>query len=212
MVKRMKLLVIGGTHGVGLQLVQQALAGGHEVTAFARSAGTLALQQHALHKVAGSFHDASAVRRVVPGQDAVVIAPGLGVRELKRQPKFFSGGTRLVLEAMKQHGVRRVVILSNMAAGDGDQLMTPLERLFTNLFIREATDDHTRQEELARNSGLLWTVARPSRLTNGPARGQYQVVTGQRVPSSISRADVAAFLLEAATTDRWLNRTLNLGG
>jgi nucleoside-diphosphate-sugar epimerase len=146
------------------------------------------------------------------GQDAVIITASLGMLQLNGQPEFYSRGTAQVIAAMKQHGVPRIVILSNFAAGDGDKLLNPLERLFTNLFIRAATYDHTRQEQLARNSGLQCTVARPSRLTNGPAHGRYQVVSGQRVPSSISRADVATFLLQAATTELWLGRTVNIGG
>ena len=208
----MNLLVIGATGGVGQQVVRQALAKGHQVTALSRSALSLPLQHPGLRKVAGSFHDADLLQTVIPGHDAVIITASLGIFELKKQPDFYTRGTGLVIRAMQQHGVPRVVILSNLAAGDGHALLNPLERLFTFLFIREATADHTRQEQLARDSGLQWTVARPTRLTNGPARGRYQAVSGQKVPASISRADVADFLLESATTGRWLNRTLNLGG
>ena len=208
----MKLLVIGASRGVGLQMVQQALHTGHTVTAFARSAGEMPMQHRFLAKISGDFHDPVAVSAVMPGQDAVIITASLGMLQLKRQPEFYSRGTTQVLAAMKQHGVPRIVILSNFAAGDGDKLLNPLERLFTNLFIREATDDHTRQEQLVSNSGLQWTVARPSRLTHDPARSRYQVVSGQRVPSCISRADVAAFLLQAATTELWLGQTVNIGG
>lgn len=211
----MNLLVIGATHGVGRGLTQLGLDAGHTVTALSRSATNLP-PHPALHRINGSFHDPEVVQRAVTGQNAVIITASLGIRELKQQPDFFSRGTRLVLDAMHTQGVPRVVILSNLAAGDGEALLNPLERLFTHLFIREATDDHARQEQLARDAahqwGLQWVVARPSRLTNRPARHRYQTVIGQRVPSSIARADVADFLLQAATTERWLNRTWNLGG
>jgi putative NADH-flavin reductase len=200
----LNLLMIGASQGTGASLAQLALDKGHRVTTFSRAAARLNLAHPQLNKVNGSFHEAAAVNAVVAGHDAVIITASLTVLQLKRQPTFYATGTRLVIEAMQRHRVPRIVILSNMAAGDGAKLLNLPEKIFTHLFIREATDDHTRQEQLARDSGLQWSVARPSRLTNGPARAQYRVVRGERVPGSIARADVAAFLLDAATTDRWL--------
>jgi uncharacterized protein YbjT (DUF2867 family) len=62
-------------------------------------------------------------------------------------------------------------------------------------------------------SGLDWVIARPSRLTNGQA-GKHSVKTAriQKVPGSIARADVADFLVEAATTDTWSRQAVQLGG
>jgi putative NADH-flavin reductase len=208
----MNLLIIGASQGTGALLTRLALDKGHRVTAFARSATRLDIVDPQLNKVNGDFHDAAAVAAVVAGHDAVIITASLSMLQLKRQPTFYSTGTRLVVDAMQRHRVPRIVILSNMAAGDGAKLLNLPEKIFTNVFIREATNDHTLQEQLAKESGLQWSVARPSRLTNGPARSQYRVVRGERVPGSIARADVAAFLLEAATTDRWLGNAWNIGG
>jgi uncharacterized protein YbjT (DUF2867 family) len=62
-------------------------------------------------------------------------------------------------------------------------------------------------------SGLDWVIARPTRLTNGPARKQSTKTPRlQKVPSAISRADVADFLVEAATVDTWLRQAVQLGG
>ncbi len=208
----MKLLVIGASQGTGRLLTQQALLAGHAVTAVARSAQQLSLHAARLTKLTGDFHDAASMDQAVPGHDTVIITASLSMLQLMRTPAFYSTGTAHVIESMKRHGVPKIIILSNLAAGDGMQLLNPLEKLFTRVFIRAATADHSRQEQLARESGLVWTVVRPSRLTNRPACGQYQVHSGQRVPSSISRADVAAFLLETATSPRWNNQTLNVGG
>jgi len=50
-------------------------------------------------------------------------------------------------------------------------------------------------------------------LTNGPARKQFTKTSHlQKVPSAISRADVADFLVEAATVDTWLRQAVQLGG
>jgi putative NADH-flavin reductase len=208
----MKILIIGASRNTGLLTAQLALAKGHEVSALSRHPEQMPLTHPQLRKIKGDFHNQADVAAAVPGHDAVIITTGSSMSALKQTPDFFSRGTRLVIAAMQTAKVRRLIILSNLAAGDGYALLNPLAKLFTNLFIREATDDHTLQEKLARDSGLEWSVARPSRLTNGPARGKYQAISGKQVPGSISRADVADFLLEAAVTDRWINQTMNLGG
>jgi len=208
----MKLLVIGASAGTGLLLTQQGLIAGHTVTAFSRNADQMPLVSGRLVKCKGDFHQRADVEAAVPGHDVVVITASLPIVQLWHEPRFYSKGTALVLDAMVRHGVRKIVILSNLAAGDGMRFLKPAAWLFTNLLIRGATRDHTRQEYLVRKSGLEWTIARPSRLTYGPARGQYQALAGYRVPDSIARSDVAAFLLEAATTTRWANQILNLGG
>jgi uncharacterized protein YbjT (DUF2867 family) len=64
-----------------------------------------------------------------------------------------------------------------------------------------------------RDSGLDWVIARPTRLTDDPARKQYQKKTTiEPVPNAISRADVADFLVEATTTGTWLRQCVQLGG
>jgi uncharacterized protein YbjT (DUF2867 family) len=64
-----------------------------------------------------------------------------------------------------------------------------------------------------RESGLDWVIARPGRLTNSPGKRKYQKQSNvERVPTSIARADVADFLVEAAETDTWKNKAVQLGG
>jgi nucleoside-diphosphate-sugar epimerase len=208
----MKILIIGGSRGTGLATAQLALEQGHAVTVLARNPEQMPLDHPQLRKLKGNFHNHSDVSAAVPGHDSVIITASLSIMQLKQQPDFYSRGTRQVIAAMQAAQVPRIVILSNLGAGDGHTLLNPLAKLFTYIFIRAATADHTLQEQLARDSGLQWSIARPSRLTHGSARGKYQKVMGKQVPGSIARADVAAFLLEAATTDRWLRQTINLGG
>jgi uncharacterized protein YbjT (DUF2867 family) len=88
-----------------------------------------------------------------------------------------------------------------------------VDKLVIGFLLKAPFQDHERQEKLVMDSGLDWVIARPTRLTNGPAH-QRSVRTPhiQKVPASISRADVADFLVEAATTDTWLRQAVQLGG
>jgi uncharacterized protein YbjT (DUF2867 family) len=211
----MKLLVIGASQGTGALTVEAALARGHQVTAFARNPQRLQLDSPNITRVSGNFHEPPSVLAAVPGHDAVIVtASSTSMKGFKQQPDYFSRGTRAVIDAMKTTGVRRLVVLSAYGAGDSRRLANFIfDKLIIGWLLALPYADHDRQETLVRESGLDWVIARPTRLTNGPARKRYQATAEiVKVPSAIARADVADFLVEAATTDAWLGKTVQLGG
>jgi uncharacterized protein YbjT (DUF2867 family) len=79
--------------------------------------------------------------------------------------------------------------------------------------LKLAFADHEVQEKLVRESGLDWVVARPPRLTDGPARGKYVTsFDDSKVPMSLSRADLADFLVLACESEKFVKHTVALGG
>jgi uncharacterized protein YbjT (DUF2867 family) len=211
----MRILVIGASQGTGALAVEAALARGHEVTAFARSPEKLALENPRLARARGDFHDKASVEGVVPGHDAVIItASSTSLKGFKRKPNYFSLGTGYVIGAMRTSGVKRLVVLSALGTGESRRLMNFfVDKLVVGFLLKLPFADHERQERLVRDSGLDWVIARPSRLTDGPARKKYVARTAiEPVPASISRADVADFLVRAAEEDTWLRQAVQLGG
>jgi uncharacterized protein YbjT (DUF2867 family) len=211
----MRILVVGGSKGTGALAVQAALGRGHEVTVFSLSPDQLRLEHPRLKRRAGSFHDAGSVQAAVLGQDAVIVTASAGsLRTFKEQPDYFSRGTALIVSAMKAAGVRRLVVLSAYGTAETRRLFGFLaEKLIVSWILRLPFQDHERQEQLVRQSGLDWVIARPTRLTDGPARGRYvKTAAVERVPGSISRADVAAFLVEACEVATWVGKAVQLGG
>ena len=211
----MKILVVGASQGTGALTVQAALDKGHEVTAFARTPSRLAIENPRLAKVTGDFHQRDSVDAAVQGHGAVIVtASSTSLKGFREKPTYFSLGTGYVIEAMKKHGVRRLVVLSALGTGETRPLVPALVRaILVGWILKSAYADHERQEKMVRESGLDWVVARPGRLTNGPARRQYvKTAAIEKVPSSISRADVADFLVTAAETDTWVQHSVQLGG
>jgi putative NADH-flavin reductase len=209
----MKILVVGASRGTGLFTVKEALARGHEVSALARNIESLP-DHPSLHELRGNALDTGDVTAAVRGQDAVIVALGASPLAMRKPLTLYSESTRLVIAAMKEHGVRRLVVLSARGAGDSAQLFNPVQRLVVrHVLLRHNYDDHERQEQLAKESGLEWVIARPTRLTNGPAKRRFKAESEQRaVPSSISRADSAVFMVDAVEDDRWVRKTVLLGG
>jgi uncharacterized protein YbjT (DUF2867 family) len=210
-----RILVVGASLGTGALTVAAALERGHEVTAFSRRPQKLALEHPKLTRLPGDFHDRASVAGAVAGHDAVIVtASASGLKGFKEQPRYFSLGTGYVVEAMKAHAVRRLVVLSALGVGESRKLFNfVMDALIVRLFLRLPYEDHERQERLVKDSGLDWVIARPGRLTNGPARRRYvKQASLDPLPRSISRADVADFLVEAATTDAWVHKAVQLGG
>ncbi|RKH33775.1 SDR family oxidoreductase [Corallococcus praedator] len=211
----MRIVVIGASQGTGAAAVRTALERGHAVTAFARSPEKLVLEHPKLTRMKGDFHQRASVEEAVRGQDAVILtASATQLKAFKENPNYFTQGTGLVIDAMKAHGVRKLSVLSAMGAGESQALMNVVVRtLVRSLILKLPFEDHDRQEQLVRGSGLDWVIARPGRLTDGPARGRYVTKTAlEKVPFAISRADVADFLVKAVEVDTWVKHAVQLGG
>ncbi len=211
----MRILIVGGSHGTGALAVVRALERGHEVTALARTPQRLSVEHPKLVKLAGDFHRPELVQSAVRGHDAVIVtASASGLKGFRDNPAYFSQGTGYVIDAMRLHGVRRLVVLSALGTGDSRKLVNFfVDKLLVSFLLRVPFEDHERQERLVRGSGLDWVIARPGRLTNGPSRRQYVKKTAvEPVPGSISRADLADFLVEAAEVNDWVGHAVQLGG
>jgi putative NADH-flavin reductase len=205
----MKLLILGATGGTGQQVVAQALAQGHIVTAFARRPEAVTTQHANLTAIQGDIIDAAAVATAVAGHEAVISA--LGTRA---GPPALPEGTHNILVAMEQAGIRRSLWVSSFGVGDSQQQMGWIARtVIVNLFLKNAIAEKEIQERYIRESAGDWIIARPGGLTDGPLTGSYRCVIGpdEKVGRpSISRADVADFLLKNLTDDRYVRKAVGL--
>jgi putative NADH-flavin reductase len=204
----MKLLIFGSTGGTGRELLKQALAQGHSVTAYARNPAKIDDIKHAsLRVVRGDVLDPAIVESAVVGQKAVLSTIGAGaVRTTLRED-----GTRNIVEAMEKTGVRRLICQSSLGVGDSRANLPFFTKyIIVSVFLRHAFADHERQEAVVKKSSLDWTLVRPPHLTNGPRTGAYRhgfTTTDTRIKGKISRADVADFMIKQLTDDTYIHQT-----
>lgn len=207
----MKVLVLGATGGTGLELLEQALEDGHEVTAFARRPQAVVLKRSNLRVQKGDVLDYPSVAAAVQGQDAVLSA--LGVRRLGKNT-ILSDGTRNVIQAMEKSGVRRLVLESSLGVGDSAGQLGALHNLFLlPLLLKNVFRDKEVQESVVRASKLDWIIVRPAILTNGPRTGRYKAgfrPNDRSIKAKISRADTAEFMLKQLHDNKYLRQTPGL--
>lgn len=207
----MKLAIFGATGPTGQELVKQGLERGHDITALARDPTKLAVSHPRFKVVQGNALDPAAVERAIAGQDAVVSSLGGSGRG---NTHLYSESAKIFVAVMQKVGVRRIVICTSGGVEHDDPSFVWWYRLFIKPMLKGPYADMKLAEEILAASNLDWVVVRPPMLTNGPRTGKVQVSPrfgpGGRW-SPLSRADVAAFMLDQVSGDAWLKKTPTLG-
>lgn len=206
----MRILIVGASGATGRELVTQALARGHQVTALVRRPERFRLGHAHLTVVPGDVLDPAAVGAAVAGQEAALSV--LGHKRWMHPTRILSSGTANLLAAMQHHGVRRLVCVTSLGVGDSWWRMGLYYTLFVlPVILQFYFWDKLRQERKVRASDLDWTIVRPGALTNGRPRGTWRAGAGIGNPLwtvRIARADVARFLLDEVAAREHLRQTV----
>lgn len=201
----MKLAVFGATGGTGKEIVVQALDAGHEVTVLVRDPARLSVKHDKLYLVIGDVLNMEKVEEALAGSEAVCCSLG---NTANNPDLVVSDGTQNIIEGMKKQAISRLVVVSALGVGDTRDRVSLSFKMLMKTVLRKAYEDKERQEQFVRESGLDWVIVRPGGLTNGPATGEYQFGLDSEIGSGqVSRADVAAFVLQQLTDDTFLHQT-----
>jgi uncharacterized protein YbjT (DUF2867 family) len=184
-------------------LTRMALEAGHEVTAFTRRA---APTEDGSRVVVGDLQDVSAVGAALAGQDAVLSA--LGGRPWRRHPPC-APAIRNIGAAMTKHGVRRIIAMSTLGAGDTRADIGWFARniLFGFILRIEVADKEAMEDYLA-STNLDWTIVRVGILSDGPAKADVRGADDHTIRGmgGITRENVAKFMLEQLENREWVRR------
>ena len=192
----MKIVIFGATGKTGKLLTEQSLAKGHQVTVYVRNPNAVSIQNPNLKIVVGNLDEKLKLKDALKGAEACFSTLG-GNSLTKRSPQLISGIDNIVRVA-EDEVVPRFIYLSSFGAGDSKSLMPAILKFFmVDLFLRIPLADHNLNEHRIMNSKLHWTLVRPGGLTDGPQTGNlfYGTNAFKQGKTSISRADVAAFML-----------------
>jgi len=220
----MKLTIFAATGGIGRQLLGQAVAAGHDVTAVARNPQGLSPVPARAVAADLASADPAALQRAVTGADAVLSALGPRTRA---DAGVAARGTEVITEAMRAAGVRRVIVVSAAPIGtiaSPDRPHPPRHDPGDGFIIRYLADpivkralrahyaDLARMEDVLRDSDLDWTIVRPPRLTDKPVTGRYRTAYGQNIRRGVfvSRADVAHYMVSVLANPETFHRTVGI--
>ena len=202
-----RIAVFGATGLTGGLVVRQALTQGHEVVALARDPGSVTLQHPSLRVIGGSPISVTDVERCIQGADAVIHCLGIGGKGDGRPTSLVSDSVRLVLATMQDHGVRRIVCMSNIGAGHSGTWFA--NRIVIPLFLRwliPIIEDKNRMESALCASAVDWVSVRLPNIVAGVDKPIRVSADGRGLGFSITAESAARFLLEQVSSDRYLRQ------
>ncbi|MGF6881673.1 uncharacterized protein YbjT (DUF2867 family) [Nocardia sp. GAS34] len=191
------ILVTGATGTVGSEVVRQLAKRGEKVRALTRNPGAAKLPE-GVEVVRGDYAEPESLAAAMSGVEAAflvgVLDPG--------QP----GGDPALVAAARAAGVRRVVKLSAIGTGDPD--------------LGVFATWHMPGEQAVRDSGLGWTILRPSQFAANTLAWAEAVCAGEAVPvrtgtgrqGTIDPRDIAEVAVRALLSDDHAGRTYTLTG
>jgi len=194
----MKLVIFGSNGPTGRLATARALAAGHSVVAVTRRPREFPIEHPQLTVVGGDVLNDSAVLEAVAGADAVVSV--LGVPFTRHPVETYSAGATNIVDAMRASGTRRLIVVSSTTVYPTRRQHAPLslrlvEPVIAKTIGKTVYDDMRRMEAIVRNSGLDWTIVRPSGLFDIPEPTDYVCGPVDPVGAFTARIDLADYLI-----------------
>lgn len=131
------------------------------------------------------------VSAVTKGMDRVIFAAGSGGKNVKGVDQ---DGAKKLMDASKNHGIKKFVMLSSMGADNPEEATELKDYLKAK---------HNADEHLV-NSGMEYSIVRPGALNNEAGNGKIQLENKLNKRGEIPRQDVAETLVKSL--DRSLAR------
>ncbi|KAI4901691.1 hypothetical protein NFI96_029232 [Prochilodus magdalenae] len=212
----MKIAVLGATGQTGQQLVDQALQQGHIVTAIVRNPGKLTITHDNLKVVEGNIFSEDSLKPHFKDQDAVMSCLGF-------PPSLLSGVTgytesvTATLSAMREAQVNRYITMTSWYTepNSGTKSSFFIRYMLLPMIRSVLSNMYEMEQLLQKTEDINWTVVRPPGLQNIPATEKefltdegYYVPdeSGTPVGQTVSRADVARFMLSLLSNNSWIKK------
>ena len=206
----MKIAIIGASGQTGAELIKAALSNNHEIIGVARNPDNISSNDPRVTKRQGDAFDAQSIADGIEGADAVVTSIGKK-NLLDKRYTLNTDGHRNVVEAMRKHGITRMVPISSFGAAQGIVRKGIVRNVY--LFLRRKYyGDMNQMEQYVISSGLEVTVVRAPMLHNNAALHSYAVTEDNQLPNgkSVSRADLVHFILQVLERNQYVNKVVAL--
>jgi putative NADH-flavin reductase len=210
------IAVFGASGGTGSEAVLQALDRGESVTCLVRDRSKLksprtaaGFTEGALFGISdklkveqGSVTNKADVDKVFEGQGVTGVVVALGGKTSDVGATMLQDGTANIIAAMKANGVSKISIVTTIGAGDSMEQAPWAFRLLMMTVMSSIMADKNAQEGVITSAGadLDYCIVRPGGLKTGEPTGIVTAGNDQEA-GAITRADVAAFCLDAVLED-----------
>ncbi len=205
----MKITIFGATGATGQPTVQQALAAGHQVTAFARTPSHVPMADHPnLTIVQGDALNAVDVAKAIQADTDVVISTLGHRRGGEKSSDLLSKSMAHIVGAMQAKGVTRLIVMSGagvwIEGHDNPGILEHIIRFALKTLSGHVLEDSEQMVRYIMESGLDWTIPRAPRMVVGEHTQTYRVgYLGKNAGTTISYADMADFIVHEITASAY---------
>jgi uncharacterized protein YbjT (DUF2867 family) len=198
----MNVVIVGGHGQVALRLEKLLAAGGDSPRGIIRHTDQADdLEAIGAEPIVLDIENVE-ISDAVAGADAVVFAAGAGPGSgpARKLTVDYAGAVALI-EACRQHEIRRYVMVSAIGANHPERWSDQMRPYY------EAKAD---ADKALTESGLDYTIVRPGRLTDDPGTGNVEIGETVGRSGSVTRDDVAAVIAEVLRADNTIGKAFDL--
>ncbi len=190
------ILVFGGTRGTGLEAIKLLVARGDQVTVMLRpTSDRSGLEPLDVKIVEGNALDRADIEAAFAAAKPDAVINSLGGKRDEPRPDL--EGTIGIVDAAEAAGVRRIVMVTAVGAGDSADALSPNAWKFLGPVI----ELKTQAEDRLTGSKLDYTILRPGGMASDPATGTAIRTEDHSVMGMINRADLGRLVVECLDDD-----------
>jgi putative NADH-flavin reductase len=202
------IAIFGGTGQTGKLVLEKVLQEGYKVKALVRNPNKINKSDPNLTVIQGDVLNEDEVKKTIQESEVVLSLFG----HVKGSPQWLqTKGTDIIVEAMTQSGVKKIISLSGgglpFPEKDKPKLADKIIRFIMKVAVPKILKDAILHAEILRKSNLDWMIVRGPRLTNETPKHNYRVGwVGVNASTKISRADLADFIVKQIESDEFIHQ------
>ncbi len=207
----MKISIFGSTGATGQELVKQGLEKGYSISTVVRH--PLDITNPNLTVIQGNIFDKPLVKDVIEGSDLVISVLAFTPKLFGQQSTdLYSKTASVLVEAMTELNIKKLAFCTSAGVEEDPHEIWFYKHILKPLYLKKGYEDMQLAENIITGSTLDWILVRPSRLTNGVLTTEFRIAKRFRPEggSTISRADLAFFILEQLASSAWVHKTPTL--
>ena len=192
------ILLFGGTGRTGSEVAKLLAGRDEQVTAFVRPAtDASALEALGIKIFRGDALDAETVNAAFESAQFRAVISTIGGKRGQPGPRADCEGIEVIVDAAKEHGVQRMLMVTMVGAGDSKSAVSPkvIE------VLGEAIEAKTKAENYLAESGLDYTILRPGGLPSDPGTGTGKLTEDHSLMGVITTADLGRLVVECLDDD-----------
>lgn len=201
-----RVCIFGADGRTGVELVKKTIDSGYNVVAFVYDKENCNQFDESVKIIQGNILDYENVEQVVLDVDVVISVIG----HIKNSdPLMQTKGIGNVINAMKKHGVKRLISLTGTGArisGDRPSLIDQFLNFIINIIDPERITDGKEHVKVIQGSGLDWTILRVLKLTTKKTSSNYRLTEYGPAELFTSRIKVAKIIIDLIDSKEFIHK------